>query len=218
MESSGIWTTPTIKSQNKILHFEKITINQRFWNIFFQILEMMYWNIFFRQLKYFILMLFKPVYYIKMKLPGSSALSCFIWVRMIKVEAFWKFSFKTFWSCKTLFHPHFLERKQVSFGKFLNLKFLYSLRKLGTSCCAGKKFVSSKCEHFEIIGGLMFLFGFANRIFQRGNEMPCRQTAIADLLELSDNIECLLSKCWELWGPIDFSAETDHNEWDSGTD
>lgn len=62
VESSGIWTTPTIKSQNKILHFEKITINQRFWNIFFQILEMMYWNIFFRQLKYFILMLFKPVY------------------------------------------------------------------------------------------------------------------------------------------------------------
>lgn len=48
--------------------------------------------------------------------------------------------------------------------------------------------------------------------------MLCRQTAAADLLELSDNIECLLSKCWELRGSIDFAAETDHNEWDLGKD
>lgn len=61
-------------------------------------------------------------------------------------------------------------------------------------------------------------FWFVNRIFQRGNGMLCRQSAAADLLELSDNIECLLSKRWELRGSIDFTAEMDHNEWDLGED
>lgn len=143
-------------------------------------------------------MLFKPLYYVNIKLPSTSVYAVTFEPKWYRLKFSGNFPLKHFNTAKHCF-TYIFGKETSSFREFIRLTCSFSFRiSFGKPAISyllyNDHFLASICEYFKIIIGLMY-FWFANKIFQRGNGMLCRQTSAADLLELSDNIECLLTKC-----------------------